>query len=190
MALLSGNALQGSSIMVIFALGTLPSLLAIGFGSIKLLEKQHLASVFVKVAAILVLFFALYNINAQFNVLGLPNFSSINLQKKVTPKTNNNDNDLPPIVDGKQVIKMQANSSGYTPNTFKVRTNVPVRWEITDTGTSGCTNAVLSKSLFPDPIQLSPGKTSIQEFTPTAPGNYRFSCWMGMVNGSIEVVDT
>jgi len=64
-----------------------------------------------------------------------------------------------------------------------------VRWEIKDIGTSGCTNAVISRSLFDGPINLTPGQTSIKEFTPTKPGKYKFSCWMGMVSGLIEVVD-
>ena len=33
------------------------------------------------------------------------------------------------------------------------------------------------------------GKVAIKEFTPTKVGKYRFSCWMGMVTGVIEVVD-
>jgi plastocyanin domain-containing protein len=84
---------------------------------------------------------------------------------------------------------MNAQSSGYTPNSFKVKVGVPVRWEITDTGTSGCTNAVVSKGLFDGQIDLKPGQTSVKEFTPVKAGKYKFSCWMGMITGSIEVVD-
>ncbi len=83
---------------------------------------------------------------------------------------------------------MDASASGYKPNYFKVMVGVPVRWEINDTGTSGCTNAVISKSLFDGEINLTPGKVSIKEFTPLWPGKYKFSCWMGMVSGIIEVV--
>jgi plastocyanin domain-containing protein len=36
---------------------------------------------------------------------------------------------------------------------------------------------------------LNPGQTSVKEFTPTKPGKYKFSCWMGMISGIIEVVD-
>ena len=67
---------------------------------------------------------------------------------------------------------------------------VPVRWEITDKGTSGCTNAIISKGLFNEEISLVPGETSVKEFTPGKPGKYKFSCWMGMISGIIEVVDT
>ena len=94
-----------------------------------------------------------------------------------------------PIVNGKQILKMEASSSGYSPNYFKVKAGILVRWEIKDIGTSGCTNAVISRSLFDGPINLTPGQTSIKEFTPIKPGKYKFSCWMGMVSGLIEVVD-
>ena len=144
---------------------------------------------FSKVAGILVLFFALFNINNQLNILGYTNFSDI-----IKPKTSqsspggNKRKGSPPIVDGKQVLKMDASSSGYKPNYFKVRAGIPVRWEITDTGTSGCTNAIISKSLFDGEIDLTPGQTSIKEFTPQNPGKYKFSCWMGMISGIMEVI--
>ena len=97
--------------------------------------------------------------------------------------------DPTPAVNGKQVIKMEASASAYSPNSFTVRAGVPVRWEITDTGTTGCTNAVISKDLFAGQVALTHGKTSVKEFTPEKAGRYRFSCWMGMVTGEIIVVD-
>ncbi|OGZ34716.1 MAG: hypothetical protein A2174_01470 [Candidatus Portnoybacteria bacterium RBG_13_41_18] len=37
---------------------------------------------------------------------------------------------------------------------------------------------------------IKPSQISIKEFTPQKAGKYKFSCWMGMVTGVIEVVDT
>jgi plastocyanin len=193
LALISGSFWQGAAIMFFFALGTAPGLLAIGFSSVKFLEKPHLSDKFLKVAGILVLFFALYNINAQLNLLGLPSLSDIKFNYSSQAKSQKNsleEKDLPPIINGKQVIKMKASSYGYEPNYFKVKVGVPVRWEIEDVGTSGCTNAIISKGLFPDEIPLTPGEVSIKEFTPEKPGKYKFSCWMGMVFGIIEVIDS
>ncbi|BDQ04608.1 MAG: hypothetical protein KatS3mg084_0126 [Candidatus Dojkabacteria bacterium] len=193
LALISGSFLQGFLIMFFFALGTTPGLLAIGFSSVKFLEKPRLSDNFLKAAGILVLFFALYNINAQLNLLSLPSLSDVRLSfnHQALPKENSsNEEGLPPIVNGKQVIKMNASSYEYEPNYFKVKVGIPVRWEIKDIGTSGCTNAIVSKTLFPDEISLTPGQISVKEFTPTKPGKYKFSCWMGMVSGTIEVVDT
>lgn len=185
LALLAGSPVYSSLIMTAFALGTMPALLLIAFSSFKLSQNKRWSESFLKVAGILVIFFSIYNLNAQLNVLGIRSFASLDAPKSVDI----NEDDLPQIVEGKQVIKMTASSSGYGPSYFKVRANVPVRWEITDTGTSGCTNAVISRSLFPGEIKLTPGETSVREFTPTTPGRYKFSCWMGMVSGTIDVVE-
>lgn len=196
MALLSANPLQAGLIMGFFALGTAPALLGIGLSAVKFSQKPHLSAQFAKIAGVLVLFFALFNINNQLNVLGYGGFSG--LWEYASAKSNGNSANngqniqnqegLAPVVNGKQLLKMQASASGYKPNYFKVKAGVPVRWEITDTGTSGCTNAVISKSLFSGQISLTPGQTSVKEFTPQKPGKYRFSCWMGMVSGTIEVI--
>ncbi|MDP3244741.1 MAG: sulfite exporter TauE/SafE family protein [bacterium] len=193
LALLSGSAWQGGLIMFLFALGTAPALFLIGFSSVRFFSKPHLADTFLKAAGALVIFFALFNINAQLNVLGMPSFSNVfnktGLSAPAGLSQQISEADLPPIVGGKQVVKMNASSYGYSPNNFKVRAGVPVRWEITDTGTSGCTNAIISRGLFDGEIGLTPGQTSIKEFTPAKAGKYKFSCWMGMISGTIEVVD-
>ncbi|MDP2967287.1 MAG: sulfite exporter TauE/SafE family protein [bacterium] len=187
LALISGSPIQGGLIMLFFALGTLPMLLAIGISSVSFSKRPHLSFRFLKVAGFLLLFFALYNINSQFNVLGLSSFNDVG--NKIIQPPNVREEGFVPIINGKQILKMEASSSGYNPDYFKVKSGIPVRWEIKDIGTSGCTNAVISRSLFDGPINLTPGQTSIKEFTPTKPGKYKFSCWMGMVSGLIEVVD-
>jgi len=193
LALISGNPYQGALIMFFFALGTTPVLFLIGLSSVKFSSRPHLAARFAKVAGFLVLFFALFNINNQLNILGYASINDLGLFKnKISQNLNPsiNENDLPQIVNGKQVIKMDASPNGYSPNYFKVRAGVPILWEITDKGTSGCTNAIISKNLFNGQIALSPGQISTKEFTPQKPGKYKFSCWMGMVSGTMEVVDT
>lgn len=185
LALASGSFLQGSLIMLSFALGTLPMLAIIGASSSQLVHNKNYADKFLKIAGVLVLFFGLYNINAQLNVLGVTSLSDLTTNEVANVSAVDG---LPEVVNGKQVLKMDASSSGYSPNYLKVRAGVPVSWEITDKGTSGCTNAVISNSLFDGQIKLTQGETSVKEFTPETPGKYKFSCWMGMVTGIIEVV--
>jgi len=185
-ALLSGSPWQAALIMLAFVLGTTPSLLVIGLSSVKLAESHRFSSFFPKVAGALVLFFAFYNLNSQLNVLGVRSLSDWRLN--ASNSTQRAEEGLAPIVGGKQVIKMTASASFYQPNYFKVKAGVPVRWEITDKGTSGCTNAVISRGLFEGQIDLTPGQVSIKEFIPPTPGKYKFSCWMGMISGVIEVV--
>ncbi len=190
-ALLSGNPLQGGLIMLFFALGTLPMLLGIGLSSTRLLSSRRASSYFMPVAGLLVLFFAVYNLNAQMNVLGLTSLSDLTFRpsQPVSAAAGHQPAAVvATVVDGTQVIRMDASAYGYTPRWFRVKAGVPIRWEITDTGTSGCTNAVISPRLFADAVALQRGTTSVKEFTAQQPGVYKFSCWMGMVWGVIEVV--
>jgi len=184
LALASGSVLTGSLIMFFFALGTLPMLVTIGFSSVTFTAKPHISNMFLKIAGFLVLFFGLYTFNAQLNVFGLPSLNDISRPRVAEGA----DISLPDLVDGKQLIRMEAYSGGYSPEIFTVRAGVPVRWEITDKGTSGCTNAVIAKGLFDGEINLSPGEVSVKEFIPDKEGIYKFSCWMGMVSGLIQVV--
>lgn len=191
LALSSGSPLQGALIMSLFALGTVPGLLAIGLGSVKLFSNPKVSQQFSVIAGILVLFFAGFNINSQLSVLGVSNIGDVlgavtTAQASTTKVTTTG---LVPVEGGKQIIRMDASSTGYSPNRFKVRVGQVVRMEITDTGTSGCTNAVISK-LWEGQISLTNGQVSTKEFTPTKAGVYKYSCWMGMVTGTIEVVDS
>lgn len=183
LALASGDVFQGALIMFFFALGTFLPLLLIGYSSVASQKNPATAKYFSQVAGLLVILFSLYNLSSQSTVLGF-SFPTI-------PSTSASDStaQLVPVVNGQQVIRMDASSSGYRPNYFQVKAGLPIRWEITDRGTSGCTNAVISRQLFEGQINLVPGTTSIREFiAPTTPGTYRFSCWMGMISGTIEVV--
>ena len=184
-ALLSASPVQSSLIMLAFALGTSFPLLGIGLSAIKF-SKPELTLQFSRIAGIMILFFAVFNINSQLAVLGFKNLADLDLFR--ANAITYNERDLPEIINGKQVIKMDEMSYGYKPNNFKVRANIPVRWEITDKGTSGCANAIISNSLFPDQISLKPGQISVKEFIPQKPGRYKFSCWMGMISGAIEVI--
>jgi sulfite exporter TauE/SafE/copper chaperone CopZ/plastocyanin len=182
LALASGSPVTGALIMALFALGTFVPLLLIAWGGTVSKSKY-----FSYIAGILVIIFALYTANAQLAVLDLPNIS---FAASSNPASVPIADDLVPVVNGQQILIMDASSTGYSPNFFKIKAGLPVRWEITDRGTSGCTNAVLARSLFDGVINLVPGTTSVKEFTaPATPGTYRFSCWMGMISGSIEVVN-
>ena len=209
LAVISGSALRGGLIMLAFALGTMPTLLVIGLAGVRFSSTPRMATRFSQAAGALVVFFALYTANAQLIVLDvwspssavqaapavvhyglgelLPSGQPTVLAEAEAPLAPVDG--VAPVVDGKQLLQMDASANGYSPNHFRVRAGLPVRWEIRDVGTSGCTNAVISRRLFAGAVQLTPGETSVVEFTPKAPGRYRFSCWMGMVSGAIEVVE-
>ncbi|MDW8279808.1 MAG: sulfite exporter TauE/SafE family protein [bacterium] len=183
-ALISGSFIKGAMIMFLFSLGTLPSLVLISISSVKILNSASFwSNKFSKVIAVIILIFAFYNINSQLNVLGFLSFNDLFLKN-----INQENNNLPSIVDGKQIIKMNAYGFNYSPNYFIVRAGIPVRWEITNKGSSGCTNVIVARNLFNDQINLMSNQKVVKEFIPQIPGKYKFSCWMGMVSGIIEVV--
>lgn len=179
LALTTGNPLQSALMLLLFALGTLPMLGLISFSGVGLTRKPHFTAIFNLVAGMLVIFFAVYNFNSQLNVFSLPSLSDITTAPAVAATTSNNAE--------VQVISMEASSYGYSPSNFTVKAGVPVRWEINDIGTSGCTNAIIARGLITGQVNLRRGM-NIVEFTPTQRKTYKFSCWMGMVTGTINVV--
>ena len=99
---------------------------------------------------------------------------------------------LAPMVDGKQVIKTTVMAVSYDPNYFKVKAGVPVRYEATSSGQPGCGSGVIVSKIFPEgSFYLNPtaGQVAVKEFTPQSPGKYAFSCPMGMIKGTMEVVN-
>lgn len=212
LAALSGSALSGAGAMLAFALGTSPSLLVLGLTTTGLSLRPRYSRPLRTLTGAALIAFALYSANAQMNVLGLPSLSDLSAvaarpipatiaaavpaipratvtSSLPTPDLSNVDESLAPLENGVQVLRMDALAYAYTPSYFRVRAGVPVRWEIADRGTSGCTNAVVSRGLFPERLELARGRVTVKEFVPNDPGLYKFSCWMGMVAGAIEVVE-
>ncbi len=66
-------------IMFFFALGTFFPLIAIGASSIKFFAMKTFSEVFTKIAAVLIMFFVIYNVNSQLNVLGLPSLNDLTI---------------------------------------------------------------------------------------------------------------
>jgi uncharacterized protein len=179
-ALLSGSYWLGAASMFIFALGTLPMLLFIGLSSVKLLSQPLLANYFSTVAGILVIVFGLFNINAQLNLLNLPSLNNIFISRAQSPATSGQK-------AGQQFIEMTASANGYSPNFFQLQAGVPVVWTIHGQQTSGCTNSLVAPGLVTNSVNLAKDHDTVVEFTPSKPGNYKFSCWMGMITGEIQV---
>jgi plastocyanin domain-containing protein len=91
-----------------------------------------------------------------------------------------------PVVGGvqEQVVTV---SGGYSPATVRVRAGRPVRLIFDRQETNPCTEEVVLSD-FGVRRFLPTGERTAVEFTPTTPGTFRFSCGMGMVHGTLEVV--
>ncbi len=161
-----------------FALGTLPILFAISFGSVSMNAKPHLTARFNVVAGALIFVFALYNINGQLNVLGLPSFSDFNSRDSKVEKIE--DENL--IVENgeEQVIKFIADEFEYIPvGSTTLKAGVPTKLIVDNQGIVGCGAQMAARGLFKGVVSLESGE-NVVEFTPKK-GTYKLTCSMGMV---------
>lgn len=171
-ALAQADFALGATTLFLFALGTMPVLFILGLSSTKI---QNLKSIVLeKALGIIILLFALYTLLAGMSHygLGLPFFYKNQNQAIVSQ-------------DNIQTINMAVTYSGFEPNVFKLKKDVPVRWVIDGRQISGCTNQIIVPD-FKIKKDLVAGE-NIVEFTPTKTGKINFSCWMGMVRGQFIV---
>ena len=90
------------------------------------------------------------------------------------------------IANGVQEIRMAVESTGYSPEVFTIKQGVPTKWLIDAKNAFGCTTVLVSPKLAVQKT-LEKGENTI-EFTPKEKGTIPFSCGMGMIRGSIEVI--
>lgn len=187
LALTSSDPIKGMFMMLFFALGTLPVLGGLtAFGTLATL-KHH--TVKLVIGSILVLF-AISQINGGLTVLGSPITPGTLLTSLSSEKVSTNKNtniQEPSDKKGEQTLKMAVTSSGYEPSSLTVKVGIPVRWEIDGQAVGGCTRDIVVPSLHIEKT-LTKGSNLIT-FTPQKTGTIPFSCGMGMVRGSITVIN-
>ena len=86
-----------------------------------------------------------------------------------------------------QVMKMNVDYDGYSPNNFVIKRGVKTRWEVNLKSAGGCVTVLQSSKLGIQKL-LTMGKNNF-EFTPTELGIIPFSCSMGMYRGEITVIN-
>ncbi|MEK6901276.1 MAG: sulfite exporter TauE/SafE family protein [Nanoarchaeota archaeon] len=164
----TGDMITGALTMLVFSLGTLPSLA--GIGAFSSFAKKSVQRHFMTFAAVLVIILGVYNIPSGLTLteatISLPSTDTI-------PVQNVN------LVEGKQVVEMAVNGLQYSPAQFTVRKGVPVEWRIDGRKARGCAK-VLSVPTLKITEYLPVDKIKIIPFTPTEAGTIQFSCSMGM----------
>ncbi|OGJ55075.1 hypothetical protein A3D11_03300 [Candidatus Peribacteria bacterium RIFCSPHIGHO2_02_FULL_49_16] len=177
-ALASGSFLTGAMTMLVFALGTLPSL--VGLSAVSSTAKGTFSRLFLHFSGALVLILALFNLNSGFALTGIDlsrMFVSANRQATAL---------LPTVNDGVQEVAMKVTSYGYEPRNLTIKAGMPVRWKIDGTQAFGCTSVMTIPSLnIFKPLHRG---ENIIEFTAPKSGKLAFMCSMGMVRGSFTVL--
>ncbi len=179
-AMASGSPVIGATTLGVFALGTAPGLL--GIGGLTSVVKGAFAKRFFKFAGLVVIGLSLLNISNGINLTGL--HFNFNLISKSSAQTVNDPNVK--IENGVQVVSMTESASGYSPNSFTIQKDIPVKWVVNAKDVSTCASSIVSSQLN---IKqgLHQGVNTI-EFTPTSEGTINFSCIMGMYTGQFNVV--
>ena len=177
----SGSFISGATSLFAFGLGTLPVML--GFGSLASVISHKTTKKILKLSAIIVLILGLIMLNRGLALTGVSITSIIPLSQSSTI-TNAN---AALIQDGVQIINMDVDGSGYSPNSFVLQKGIPVKWNVNVKELTNCNNEIIVNAYGIDK-KLTSG-LNIIEFTPDKTGTIPFSCWMGMLRGSFIVTE-
>ncbi|RJQ36959.1 hypothetical protein C4559_04485 [Candidatus Microgenomates bacterium] len=181
-AISTGDPIKGALTMGVFAIGTAPGLL--GIGGLTSVIQGAFAKSFFKFAGIVVVVLALFNISNGYNLTGLAFASPFSAGVSSSDVSDSNVT----LENGVQIARMDQNSRGYSPNSFTVRKEIPVKWIISSETVNSCAASIVSSKLgVRQSLQLG---ENIIEFTPTETGQIGFSCSMGMFQGVFNVVDS
>jgi sulfite exporter TauE/SafE/plastocyanin len=193
LAITSANPIQGAAIMGAFVLGTSPIFAIVGVATAKLSETFK--DRFLKIAAALLIFLGLSSFNGILTVLDAP----ITWQKATRPITyffsderfqQAANGDTGAVVDSQanvQYVGITVGNNGYYPKKVKVKAGIPVQLTLKSNKSYSCANWFTLPE-FEIQAQLDPTDSQTFTFTPTKPGQYTYTCSMGMYSGVLEVV--
>lgn len=172
------DPVKSAMTMAVFALGTVPALLAVGFATS--FTKTRYYAYFTKVMGVLIIVIGLSYVLNSLRLYGVsvPVFTAKTVQNQVDKNV--------VVQNGYQVATMNANASGYYPSSFTVKKDVPVRWVVKGENVFGCQGLLVAPKIGVSKT-LTTGENII-EFTPTEKGPIRFSCAMGMFQGQFNVI--
>lgn len=181
LALVSGSAPRGALLMLAFAFGTLPALIGISiFSAGKIVRHRFLQLA----TGAMLLIFSIGQLDGALTILGSPftlagsvRSAMVWLGEKTIPMANARE----------QVVTMTVAYGTFTPNRFVIRRGIPVLWQIEGVDIGGCASTIVAPTLNLSK-NLELGANEIQ-FTPKTAGTIPFSCSMGMIRGSFQVID-
>ncbi|MDR2295536.1 MAG: sulfite exporter TauE/SafE family protein [Clostridiales Family XIII bacterium] len=179
-ALSAGSLLRGALSMLAFSLGTVP--LMFGLGALSSLLGRKFTRKVVTIGASLVVVLGLSMFSQGFSLSGL---SLDFLPGQAASETA--DSSPVAIEDGRQIVRSTLRPGSYPAIT--VQAGMPVEWTIDAPRGSinGCNNRVIIPEYGVE-YSFRTGENRIA-FTPSEAGRFSYTCWMGMIRGSITVVE-
>lgn len=172
-AISMSNPFLSSLTLFIFALATVPGLLALALASSFFSSEKF--KWFYKLVGVIVIYFGFMNLLNSFNLLQInPFITSENIQTFL-------------IKDGYQEVSMTQTHQGYFPNILTVKKDLPVKLIVNSKNNTTCASLIVMEK-FNVRTFLELGENVI-EFTPTEVGEFQFSCGMGMHPGLVKVIE-
>lgn len=182
-ALAAGDPFSGALAMFLFSLRTVP--LMLGLGSAVAALGRKFSQTIRTVGAVLVVVLGLAMLSQGWSLTGFSGLSCCGSLGAAVTKPAGDSTGQAVLEDGVQVVTSTLSSGQYPDIT--VQAGVPVRWIIDAPAGSinGCNYKMLLQA-YDITYTFQEGE-NILEFTPTEPGTISYSCWMGMIRGTITV---
>ena len=172
-SLSADSFLKGALAMFLFSLGTVP--LMFGLGALSSILSKTFTEKIMSIGAVLVVILGISMLTSGLSLAGINVAASINQNESARVR----------IENGIQIVETYLEPGQY-PN-IEVQAGMPVKWVIhVEKGSlNGCNNRIFIP-YFEIEKKFELGKNTI-EFMPTEEGTFSYSCWMGMIRGSITV---
>ncbi|MDR0434641.1 MAG: sulfite exporter TauE/SafE family protein [Gracilibacteraceae bacterium] len=190
-ALSTGSPSAGALAMLLFGLGTAP--LVFGLGAAGAVLGKKFAPQVVAAGATLVVVLGISMFSQGWSLAGLsldgltPPGATAARSGEISGEISGGSAGEGPVMEnGSQVVRSALRSGRY-PN-IAVQAETPVKWIIDapQGSINGCNNRMII-SEYGIEYKFQPGENII-EFTPAEAGLVRYSCWMGMIRGTINVL--
>lgn len=185
-ALGSGNPVSGAAAMLMFSLGTVP--LMLGFGSMVSALGKKYTKIVMRVGSILVVVLGLAMLSQGVSLSGI-NIDRTGTESAVTEAENTEELNTAKISASGDMQYVNSELDFGTYPELTVYSGIPVKWTINvpEEVINGC-NCKMVISAYGITHEFAPGENVI-EFTPGESGTVPYTCWMGMINGKINIVD-
>ncbi|MDF2557876.1 MAG: heavy metal transporter [Bacillales bacterium] len=176
-ALSTGSFFAGAMSMFLFSIGTVPLMFA--FGAVSSMLTAKFTKRMMTVSAFLVIILGVVMLNRGLGQTGFAFGDLIPGGAKYENAATINGN--------VQEVTTTLESGSY--DQITVQKGIPVKWTIKADASNinGCNNVFLIPE-YNKEVKLQPGD-NVVEFTPDKSGTFPYSCWMGMINSKIIVVD-
>ncbi len=174
-ALASGSFWIGGLSLLLFSIGTMPVLLALGITSAW--SRANNITLLKKIAGMAIVLFAVFSFNSAWALKG------VNMNVLEGGTGYGKEAAAPAPSGAVQEIRMKITANGFEPAVIHVEKGIPVKWIIDQQQIGGCTNRIIVPSM--QIVKDVDKGENVVYFTPQTDGAIPFSCWMGMVRGTI-----